>query len=178
MKRIPVTYDMMGWVQAQRATQEGRPLMNHERIFNDAFIVLLFNGATPPDRSDWHINTAAEFFVQIEGEMRCRIRWDDGIEDIVVGEGEVLYVPPLVPHLNSRTEGSTGLVLHEQRAPDALDVMVWYCNACDTELHRVSYRYTELKENLQEHIRRFLADEHKRTCPACGEVFPAAQGYL
>ena len=110
--------------------------------------------------------------------MRCRVRWEDGIEDIVVGEGEVLYIPPLVPHLNSRTEGSTGLVLHEQRAPDALDVMVWYCNACDTELHRVSYRYTELKENLKEHIRRFLSDEHKRTCPNCGEVFPADQGFL
>lgn len=178
MKRFPITYDMMKWVETQRDTSQGRPLMNHERIWNEDFIVLLFNGATPPERSDWHINTAAEFFLQIEGEMSCRLRWEDGIEDVVVGEGQMLYVPPLVPHLNRRIEGSTGLVIHQQRAPEALDVMVWYCNACDTELHRVAYRYTELRENLKEHIRRFLEDESKRTCSHCGDVFPTTQGYL
>lgn len=176
MKTIS-TYSLKKWVEAHRDELD-RPLMNHERVWNEDFIVMLFNGATPELRSDFHINTSPEFFYQIEGEMYCKLLVDGKFEELVVAEGEMFYIPPMVPHLNRRSDGSTGLVIHQGRAPDALDTMVWYCNSCACELHRVSYRYTELKQNLMEHIRAFLADEQLRTCERCGDVFPETQGYL
>lgn len=176
MKTIS-TYSLKRWVEQHRDELD-RPLMNHERVWNEGFIVMLFNGATPPERSDFHINTTPEFFYQIEGQMYCKLLVDGQFEELIVEEGEMFYIPPMVPHLNRREDGSTGLVIHQGRAPEALDTMVWFCNGCAHELHRVSYRYTELKENLKEHIRAFLSDEQLRTCEKCGEVFPADQGYL
>lgn len=171
-------FDVLAWVEANRHDPE-RPLMNHQMIWHDAFIVMLFNGATPEHRSDFHINASGELFYQIEGEMRCKLMGGDGvITDHVVGPGQIFYIPPMVPHLNQRDDGSTGLVIHQQRPPGALDGMVWFCQSCGHTLHRVDYRFTELRDNLMTHIRAFLANESLRTCTVCHDVFPAEQGYL
>lgn len=171
------TYSLKKWVEENRDDLD-RPLMNHKRVWNEDFIVMLFNGRTPQERSDFHINTSPEFFYQIEGEMFCRLIVDGEAQDHIVKEGEMFYIPPHVPHLNRRGDGSIGLVIHQKRAPEALDTMVWYCNSCSTELHRYSYRYTELRENLKTHIRMFLGDEDLRTCKNCGDVFPQSQGFM
>ena len=171
-------FDVLSWVSRQKAESD-TPLMNHKMLWRDSFIVMLFNGATPKDRSDYHINAAGELFYQLEGEMRCRLVESDGrITHHVVGPGEIFYIPPFQPHLNQREEGSTGIVIHQQRPEGALDGMMWMCNECAHPLHRVDYEFTELKENLSLHIRAFLASEELRTCDACQAVFPADQGYL
>jgi 3-hydroxyanthranilate 3,4-dioxygenase len=171
-------FDVLAWVEANRDDPE-RALMNHQLLWRDAFIVMLFNGATPPDRSDFHINASGELFYQLEGDMRCQLRQPDGtITHHVVGPGQIFYIPPMMPHLNQRDEGSTGLVIHQQRPEGALDGMMWSCRACGHELHRVEYLFTELQENLKTHIRAFLASESLRTCSECGDVFPAGRGYL
>lgn len=170
--------DVLAWVAAQRDDPD-RPLMNHQMVWRDAFIVMLFNGATPKGRSDFHINASGELFYQLEGEMRCRLMWPDHAPtDHVVGPGQLFYIPPFVPHLNQREQGSTGIVIHERRPEGAKDGMIWFCNGCNAPLHRVDYLFTELKENLQEHIRAFLSDATLRTCRACGDVFPEDQGFL
>lgn len=175
--KIIDTYSLKKWVEQNHGDVE-RSLMNHERVWNEDFIIMLFNGATPPQRSDFHINTSPEFFYQIEGEMFCQILEDDGFRDIIVHEGEMFYIPPMIPHLNRRANGSIGLVIHQKRLPNALDTIVWYCNSCANELHRFEYRYTELRQNLQVHIRQFLSDKQLRTCQRCGDVFPPTQGYF
>ncbi len=171
-------FDVLGWVEANRHDPD-RPLMNHQMVWRDAFIVMMFNGATPSERSDFHINASGELFYQLEGDMRCQLRQEDGsITHHVVGPGQLFYIPPMMPHLNQREEGSTGIVIHQQRPEGALDGMVWFCLECGHTLHRVDYLFTELRENLETHIRAFLSDESLRTCTKCASVFPADRGYL
>lgn len=173
-----VAFDVLRWL-AQGKLAQDKPQMNHARVVDDRFIIMVFDGPTPPERSDFHINTAAEFFYQLDGNMDCRIRHDDGrFEDHVVAPGQLFYIPPGVPHRNRREAGSTGLVIHEQRAPDALDTILWYCDGCGHELHRCAYRFTELQRNLRTHIDAFLDNEQLRTCSQCARIMPRDQGRL
>lgn len=178
MTAAVIGFDVQRWLAEGKIALD-KPLMNHARVVDDRFIVMVFDGPTPPQRSDFHINTAAEFFYQFEGEMACRIRHDDGhFDDHVVGPGQLFYIPPGVPHRNRRESGSVGLVIHEQRADGALDTILWYCDGCGHELHRCAYAFTELQRNLRMHIDAFLSDEALRTCTQCGWVMPSGQGRL
>lgn len=113
------TRDVLKWVEENRAVLD-KPTMNHERVWNDGFLVMLFDGPTPKDRCDFHINTSPEFFYQLVGDMRCRIIEDGKRIDITVGEGEMFLLPANVPHLNQRDRGSLGIVVHQTRAPSTL----------------------------------------------------------
>jgi 3-hydroxyanthranilate 3,4-dioxygenase len=171
-----ISFDVQRWIREGKL-DTNKPLMNHQRVIDDRFIVMAFDGPTPADRFDYHINTAAEFFYQFEGEMRCVIRESDGaFTDHVCGPGELFYIPPMVPHRNWRPPGSIGLVIHEQRRDGAEDVILWYCDECGNELHRFSYTFTQLKQNLDAHTRQFQRDEALRTCSSCGWVAPADRG--
>lgn len=171
--------DVLAWIAKSRQSGSGKAVLNHEEFWNDGFLVKLFDGPTPVGRRDFHINTSPEFFYQFQGEMRCRLRRDDAtFEDVVVREGEMYLIPPRVPHLNQRDEGSIGLVIHDSRQPGALDSIVWYCESCAEQLHRVDYRFEDLQSQLRTFIREFLSSEELRTCRRCGAVMSADQGFM
>jgi 3-hydroxyanthranilate 3,4-dioxygenase len=169
--------DVAAWV-AQSEARKGKALMSNERIWDDGFLVTLFDGPTPPERCDFHINTSPEFFYQLRGDMSCRILEDGRFRDFVVAEGEMFMLPALVPHLNARVEGSIGLVIHQSRAPGAREAIVWYCERCCAQLHREDYVFEDLQRQLPGFIRRFLGDEGLRTCKSCGAVLDPARGYM
>jgi 3-hydroxyanthranilate 3,4-dioxygenase len=173
------TRDVRRWVEEHRALPD-RPLMSHERVWDkgDGFLVMLFDGPTPSERCDFHINTSPEWFYQLVGEMRCRVLQDGKFQDLTVAEGEMFLLPPLVPHLNARDRGSLGIVVHQARPPGVKDAIAWYCEGCCHELHRVEYFVEDLKAQLTSLIRGFLADEGLRTCKSCGWVMPPDRGYM
>jgi 3-hydroxyanthranilate 3,4-dioxygenase len=171
--------DVLRWVAEHRSLGD-RPLMSHERVWQgaDGFLVMLFDGPTPAERCDFHINTSPEWFYQLVGEMRCRVIEDGKFRDITVEEGEMFLLPPLVPHLNSRERGSLGIVIHQARLPGAKDSIVWYCEGCCHPLHRVDYLFEDLQAQLPVFIRSFLSNERLRTCAECGWVMPAERGMM
>jgi 3-hydroxyanthranilate 3,4-dioxygenase len=175
--KAPGTFDIRKWVEEHRALMP-RPLMSHDRIWNDGFFVNLFDGPTADERADFHINASPEFFVQLVGEMHCRVVEDGRFEDFVVHEGEMFLLPPNVPHRNRRDVRSFGLVVHQQRPPGATDAILWYCDKCCHQLYRVDYVLDDLREQLTTYVRQFLSDEQKRTCEKCGWVMPANQGMM
>lgn len=169
--------DVSRWV-IESVARKGKALMSNEMVWYDGFMVTLFDGPTPPERRDFHINTSPEFFYQLRGDMRCRVLEDGCFQDRVVGEGEMFLLPALIPHLNSRVEGSIGLVIHQTRAPGAEEAIAWYCEQCCHQLHRENYVFEDLQRQLPIFIRRFLADERLRTCSRCGNVMPADSGVM
>lgn len=169
--------DVLAWIRMSRDRSSDQ-ILNHDTFWNSELIVKMFDGPTPADRSDFHINTSPEFFYQFEGDMFCRMLQDGEFKDYNVGPGEMFVIPPLVPHLNRRLKGSIGLVIHTQRAPSALDAVAWYCESCGNQLHRIDYLFKDLLEQLPPLVRGFLADEHKRTCTRCGWKMPAEQGRM
>jgi 3-hydroxyanthranilate 3,4-dioxygenase len=97
----------------------------------------------------------------------------------VCREGEMFWIPPLVPHLNQREEGSIGLVIHGQREPGAVDSMVWYCESCGAELHRMDYGFDkDLRALLGPRIREFQSSQLMRTCKSCGSVMSEDLGFM
>jgi 3-hydroxyanthranilate 3,4-dioxygenase len=171
------TRDVLKWVEENRSRTD-KPLMSHERVWYNGFLVMLFDGPTPKDRCDFHINTSPEFFYQLVGDMQCRVIENGRFRDITVKEGEMFMLPANEPHLNSRVQGSLGIVLHQTRAPGAKDSIVWYCENCCNQLYRADYIFEDLKAQLPIFVRKFLADEALRTCDACGTVMPADRGYM
>ncbi len=171
------TRNVLKWVEENRSKLD-KPLMSHERVWEDGFLVMLFDGPTPTNRCDFHINTSPEFFYQLVGDMRCRVIENDKYVDFTVGEGEMFLLPPNVPHLNQRDQGSLGIVVHQTRVPGAKDSIVWYCEKCCNQLYRADYIFEDLKVQLPIYIRKFLSDEALRTCERCGVVMPADRGYM
>jgi 3-hydroxyanthranilate 3,4-dioxygenase len=175
--KVSGTVDVREWVERHR-TLLPRPLMSHDRVWNDGFLVMLFDGPTASERSDFHINSSPEFFYQFVGEMTCRVLENGKFHDFTVKEGEMFLLPPLVPHLNRRNDRSIGLVVHQQRPVGTKDAIVWYCERCCGQLHRVDYVFEELKSQLTTYVRAFLSDERLRTCQQCGWLMPAEQGMM
>jgi 3-hydroxyanthranilate 3,4-dioxygenase len=177
-RALPKTVDVLDWVRRSNASGPHKPILNFEQFSDESFLIRLFDGPTPPNRRDFHINTSAEFFYQIQGELTTVLFHDGAFVTEVCREGEMFWIPPLVPHLNQRAVGSIGLVIHGERKPGAMEGMVWYCEPCKRELHRVEYAFeNNLRQLLAPHVARFMNDEALRTCPSCGNVLPRELGF-
>jgi 3-hydroxyanthranilate 3,4-dioxygenase len=177
-RTLPKTVDVNDWVRRSNASGARKPVLNFEQFWDESFLIRLFDGPTPKHRRDFHVNTAAEFFYQIQGELRTVVFHEGEFVTEVCREGEMYWIPPLVPHLNQRDEGSIGLVIHAERKPGSREGMVWYCEPCKRELYRVDYAFERnLRELLAPHVERFMNDEALRTCPCCGNVLPRELGF-
>ena len=170
-------FDVYAWMRLAR-DRATSTLLRHDRIWSEELLVKLFDGPTPPERSDFHINTSPEFFLQLSGDLHCAVRRDGRVEEFTIGEGEMYLLPPLLPHLNRRPAGSLGLVIHQRRKPGALDAVAWYCERCNTQIHRVDYWFESLLDQLPPLVREFHDNEALRTCGECGWVFPRDRGRM
>lgn len=178
MAELASKVDVLAWVARARQGAGDRPLMHHETFWSDGFLVKLFDGPTPQDRSDFHINPRAEFFYQLVGDMECHVINDGRRESFVIEEGEMYVIPRRLPHLNRRPPGSIGLVIHEQRLPDDLDGVAWYCDDCGHQLFRKEYRFEDLRKQLPILVSDFLASETLRTCDRCHAVMAPDRGRM
>ncbi|GHF70722.1 3-hydroxyanthranilate 3,4-dioxygenase [Streptomyces mashuensis] len=163
--------DVTQWALDSAATG-AKPVMHHELLWNGGLMVALFDGPSPPGRSDFHVNTSPELFYQVHGELLTRVREDGDFRDVLIRKGEMLLIPAEVPHLNLRPEGSVGLVIHRTRAAGAKEAIVWYCDQCGHELYREEYVHENVQHQLPALINAFHQHEERRTCRQCGTVKP------
>jgi len=54
--------------------------------------------------------------------------------------------------------------------------MVWFCDNCDHEMHRVTLELTDIAVQLKEAIGEFDSSKDLRTCDNCGHVMPEEVG--
>src|ERR1051325_9655289 len=106
---IPRSIDVRDWIRRSNAGNPIKPILNFEQFWDDAFLIRLFDGPTPKARRDFHINTCAEFFFQLQGELTTVLLRNGQFVTEVCREGEMFWIPPLMPHLNQREAGSIGL---------------------------------------------------------------------
>lgn len=169
--------DVADWVRRSNASGTDKPLLNFEEFWDGELLIRLFDGPTPKGRRDFHINTRAEFFYQLQGDMVCTLVKNDELITQTCRQGEMFWIPPLVPHLNEREAGSIGLVMHTERQEGALDSIAWYCENCHAQVHRMDYAYAkELRDLLAPRIREFSASVELRTCKRCKTVMPSDLG--
>jgi len=137
-------------------------------ILDGGLRVLLVAGRGP--RRDYHVNTVAELFYQLDGDIAVTVREDDGdTHEIVVPSGGLWLAPAGVPHSPQRPVGTLGLVVERPRDPGSTEAFRWFCDRCGSVVHEIVLSVVDPVE-LRQAMVAFYADESARTCASCGEV--------
>lgn len=168
--RSLTAFNFQAWIDEHRDAL--RPPVCNSQVFEDNdFIVMVVGG--PNSRTDYHIDEGPEFFYQLEGDMLLRTVQDGKRVDIPIREGEVLLLPPRVPHSPQRFADTVGLVVERKRLDDELDGFVWYCDVCDHKLYEEFLYVDDIVDQLPPIFDRFYGSVENRTCGQCGSVMPA-----
>ena len=165
-------FNLMAWVAAHR--HELVPPVANKQIYADSrMIVMIVGGGNI--RSDYHDDPREEFFMQLKGDMVLKVRHSEGgpAEDLVIREGDIHLIPPHLRHSPQRPDlDSVGLVVEYQRLPGELDGFEWYCENCNSLVHRVEIQIEHIDRDLPPLFDAFYASEIARTCGTCGVVHP------
>jgi 3-hydroxyanthranilate 3,4-dioxygenase len=169
---MPVTppLNLKHWIEANRHALVP-PVANRLLFPVGDFIIMVVGG--PNARGDYHVDPGAEFFHQLEGTLTLKTIQDGMPVDYRVGPGEVLMLPPFVPHSPQRPAGSVGLVVERRRAAGELDGFQWYCPSCHGLLYEEFFVLDNIETQFPAVFDRFYADLGRRTCRACGTVLDA-----
>ena len=161
------TINLKHWIDEHRHLL--KPPVGNQLVYQDGELQVMVVGG-PNSRKDFHIDPGEELFYQLEGDMVLKVREDSSIRDLPIREGEILLLPPNVPHSPQRFVNTVGLVVERQRRPDETESVLWYCENCDNVLYQHTGVITDLVTQLKPLIEGFYADEGKRTCNVCGTV--------
>ena len=108
-----------------------KPPVANKLLYDSNLKVMVVGG--PNQRSDYHIQTGEEFFVQLQGELVVKIIERGTFRDVTVRAGETFLLPSHVPHSPQRSAGSIGLVFERSHTPDEMDGMVWFSEATNRD---------------------------------------------
>ena len=160
-------FNLKSWIDEHRHLL--KPPVGNALVFKDSdFQVMIVGG--PNRRNDYHIDPGEELFYQLEGDIVLRVVEDGKPKDIAIKEGDMLLLPPFVPHSPQRPADTVGMVVERQRQPDEEDRFRWYCEGCGAVLHEAALRVTDLGTQLKPILDGFKNNESLRTCRTCGRV--------
>jgi 3-hydroxyanthranilate 3,4-dioxygenase len=124
----------------------------------------------PNARQDYHVDPGQEFFYQLDGDMLLKTQQDGRAVEVPIRQGEILLIPPLLPHSPQRGPNTVGLVIERKRQPGELDGFQWYCPRCNHVLYEEFFALTDIEKQFPPVFERFYASREKRTCVQCGTV--------
>lgn len=163
-------FNFQKWIDEHRHLLQP-PVCNQQVFEEDDFIVMVVGG--PNSRKDYHLDEGPEFFYQLEGEMLLKTMQDGKRVDLPIRAGEILLLPPRVPHSPQRFANSVGLVIERKRLPDELDGFMWFCENCDNKLYEEYLYVDDIVGQLPPVFERFFGSVENRTCDDCGTVMAA-----
>jgi 3-hydroxyanthranilate 3,4-dioxygenase len=165
--RALVPINIKQWIDANRHLL--RPPVGNKLIYQDGeFIIMVVGG--PNARKDFHVDPAEEFFYQLEGEMLLRVVEDARMLDLPLRAGDILLLPPQVPHSPQRFANSVGLVVERRRREGELDGLQWYCERCERLLYQDFFPLTDIEKQFPPVFNRFFGSLSLRTCKHCHAV--------
>ena len=162
-------FNLQRWIEEHRDRLKP-PVCNQQVFEEDDFIVMIVGG--PNARRDYHLDEGPELFYQIEGDMLLKVIDDGRHRDLAIREGEMLLLPPRVPHSPQRFADTVGLVVERKRLPHELDGFMWFCDQCANKLYEEFVYVDDIVGQLPPIFDRFYASEAHRTCDRCGTVMP------
>ena len=160
-------FNLQRWIDEHR--EQLRPPVCNQQVFEENdFIVMIVGG--PNSRKDYHVDEGPELFYMIEGDMLLKVVVDGEQQDISIREGEMLLLPPRIPHSPQRFADTVGLVVERARLPHELDGFMWFCEECSNKLYEEFVYVDDIVGQLPPIFERFWASEKNRTCTKCGAV--------
>jgi 3-hydroxyanthranilate 3,4-dioxygenase len=161
------TLDLRRWIEENRHLL--RPPIGNKRIYRDSEMIIQIVGG-PNARKDYHVDPGEEFFYQLEGNMLLKTVQNGRPVDVPIREGEILLVPPRLPHSPQRFAGTVGLVIERDRRPGERDGLQWYCERCGHLLYEEFFELTDIETQFPPVTERFFSSLAHRTCASCGAV--------
>lgn len=162
-------FNFREWIDLHREFL--KPPVCNRQVFRDSeFIIMVVGG--PNSRSDYHDDPGEEFFYQLEGDMLLRTMQEGARVDIPIREGEIMLLPPRVPHSPQRFANTVGLVIERRRRPEEEDGFLWYCEHCQYPLYAQYLHVNDIEKQLPPVFEHFYGSVQHRTCQACGTVAP------
>jgi 3-hydroxyanthranilate 3,4-dioxygenase len=162
-------FNLQQWIDDHRDRLQP-PVCNQQVFEENDFIVMIVGG--PNSRKDYHLDEGPELFYQIEGDMLLRVIDEGEQKDLHIREGEMLLLPPRVPHSPQRYADTVGLVVERARLPHELDGFMWFCDNCTNKLYEEFVYVDDIVGQLPPIFERFYESEDNRTCDRCGTVMP------
>ena len=160
-------FNFRKWIDENRHLL--KPPVGNKQVFRDSeFIIMVVGG--PNSRKDFHVDPGEEFFYQLEGDMLLKTVQDGKMVDVPIREGDILLLPPNVPHSPRRFANTVGLVIERQRRPGEQDGFQWYCERCDQLLYEEFEHISNIETQLPPIFERFFGSLERRTCRSCGAV--------
>ena len=160
-------FNLQRWIDEHR--DQLRPPVCNQQVFEENdFIVMIVGG--PNSRKDYHVDEGPELFYMLEGDMLLKVILDGEQKDIPITEGEMLLLPPRVPHSPQRFADTVGLVVERARLPHELDGFMWFCDECTNKLYEEFVYIDDIVSQLPPIFSRFWESEQNRTCDKCGAI--------
>ena len=160
-------FNLQRWIDEHR-DQLQPPVCNQQVFEENDFIVMVVGG--PNSRKDYHVDEGPELFYMLEGDMLLKVVIDGEQKDLPIAEGEMLLLPPRVPHSPQRFADTVGLVVERARLPHELDGFLWFCDTCSNKLYEEFVYIDDIVGQLPPIFERFWESEQNRTCNKCGAV--------
>jgi 3-hydroxyanthranilate 3,4-dioxygenase len=166
-------FNFRQWIDEHRHLL--KPPVGNKLVYTDSeFIIMVVGG--PNSRRDFHVDPAEEFFYQLEGDIVLRVVEAGRVRDLPIKAGDILLLPPSVPHSPQRPANTVGLVIERRRRAGELDGLQWYCERCHHLLYAEQFALTDIETQLPPVFERFYGSLAHRSCSQCGTVMalPAA----
>jgi 3-hydroxyanthranilate 3,4-dioxygenase len=164
------TINFRRWIDENRHLL--KPPVGNRVVYRDTeFIIMVVGG--PNTRKDFHVDPAEEFFYQLEGDMTLRTVEQGRIRDLAIRAGEILLLPPNVPHSPQRPADTVGLVIERRRRAGERDGLQWYCESCGHLLYEEYFQLQNIETDFPPVFDRFFGSVERRTCRHCHAVMEA-----
>ncbi len=161
--------NLNGWIE-ENSHLFKPPVSNRYLYDGRDFFVMVIKG--PNARNDFHLVDSEEYFYQLKGDIKVRIREGDGIVDHLVREGETFFIPPNVPHAPVRPPDTLGVVVERRRPPGEHEHVIFYCDNCGALVEDIDFDCGDIVQHFSQAMLDFWNDDKRRTCKKCGHKVP------
>lgn len=158
--------NLSNWIQENRHLFKP-PVSNRYLYDGRDFFVMVIQG--PNARNDFHQVDSEEFFYQLKGNIKVRIREGERILDYLVREGETFFIPANVPHAPVRPPDTLGMVVERRRPPGETEHVIFYCDNCEALVEDIHFDCADIVQAFSQAMVDFWNDEARRTCGNCGK---------
>lgn len=164
------SFNLMNWIDENRHLL--RPPVLNQTIFSDHDLIVQIVGG-PNVRTDYHDDPYEEFFYQIKGNIILKVVENGELRDIPIDEGNILLIPPHLPHSPQRPDPeSIGMVVERVRPKGVMDAFEWYCDNCGAKIWRRQVRVDSIVEDLPPVFDEYYGSVAHGTCDQCGNPNP------
>ena len=145
MTTLQPPIDLKQWIE-ENADKFQPPVSNRYLYDGRDFFVMVIKG--PNARNDFHLVDSEEYFYQLKGDIKVRIREGERIVDHIVKEGETFFIPPNVLHSPERPQDTIGIVVERRRPPGEKEHVIFYCENCGALVEDIHFDCADIVEHF------------------------------